>query len=143
MFREVEDLRAVGEERPAALTQIEPACIQFSERGNQAGGGVSLDRRQPLHFCQQFTIREHAVVSDLVRHTPLWHRRFHTARALLWRRFDVMDHSRAGSDGEVSAQRRVARFRGLRGSRQVTILLQALLDQPSELARHVAAERLD
>jgi hypothetical protein len=55
-FGQVEDLGAVGEERRAALPEVQLARVQFGQRRNQMRGGRALLLRQPPHFVNEFTV---------------------------------------------------------------------------------------
>ena len=71
MFRKMKHLSAVGEERRAALAQIQASCIELSERGNQLGGGVSLGCGESLDLVDEFGVREPPVCCVFVVHAPL------------------------------------------------------------------------
>ncbi|HEX7020559.1 MAG TPA: hypothetical protein VF159_11135 [Gemmatimonadaceae bacterium] len=56
VFGEVQHLRAPGEERRAALTQIETPRVQFRERCDERRGRLALLSGKPLHVVEQVTI---------------------------------------------------------------------------------------
>ena len=58
VFREVQDARAVGEQRRAALAQIEASSIELGQRGDELRGGMALGASQVRDLCQQFVVRD-------------------------------------------------------------------------------------
>jgi hypothetical protein len=54
----MEDVRAVGEERGTALTEVETAGVQFSERRDQIGRGHALVFGKSLDLSDEFVVRE-------------------------------------------------------------------------------------
>ena len=46
MLGQVQDLGAISEQGRAAFAEIEPACVELTEGGNQLRGSVSFDLRR-------------------------------------------------------------------------------------------------
>src|SRR5262245_44915281 len=64
----MERLRAVGEERRVALTEIQPPRIEFRKRGNQSRGCLALSASERLHRPEELFVGERA---RFVLHAPV------------------------------------------------------------------------
>ena len=58
MLRQMQHLRAVGEERRAALAQIQPALVELREQRDQADRRFALACGRDLDFCKELEVRE-------------------------------------------------------------------------------------
>ena len=56
VFGQMEHTRAVGEERRAALGQIEPPRVELGQCGDQLGGRVALARRELTNAREEFRV---------------------------------------------------------------------------------------
>lgn len=71
VFGQVQDLGAVGEQRGASLPKIQTPGVDFSQRGDQAGGCLALGGGAPPHVLQQFGIRQQGRGRKSINHTYL------------------------------------------------------------------------
>lgn len=56
MLRQMKDLGAIGEERRAAFTKIEPAFVEFTEESEELDRCVPLIGSRPRHCSKKFSI---------------------------------------------------------------------------------------
>jgi hypothetical protein len=57
VLRQMKALGAIREERRETLTEVQLACIELGNRGNQLHRGVALATGKRLHFQEQLFIR--------------------------------------------------------------------------------------
>jgi hypothetical protein len=70
MLRQVERLRAVGEERRVAFTEIQPSCIHFGEQRDEMRGRCTFLLRRASDVSEKLAVGEVCGKVDR-RHAPL------------------------------------------------------------------------
>ena len=68
---QMQHLRAVGEERRAALAQIQPALVELRQQCDQADRRGTLTRGRNLDLREEIAVREPRHRVNWIRHSPL------------------------------------------------------------------------
>ena len=63
---QMEDLRAVGEQRRTSFAEIQPPRNEFTECRNQSRGRLAFSAGQASHFQQEIRVGQHLVVRSIV-----------------------------------------------------------------------------
>jgi hypothetical protein len=75
-LRQVQPLRAVGKERLTPVTEVQPASLHFSERGDEACCRLALACNERMNFGEQLFVGQVRERECDRLHVPLYHRDF-------------------------------------------------------------------